>query len=105
VHWAAEFGFTDVCQILIDAGANIDETAGTATALHLAAMARQAAVCTLLVSRGSNTRAMYKNATPAALAKRYGHPELSHQIRSMEKSKKALDAVNGMLKSIHKELN
>jgi ankyrin repeat protein len=101
LHWACENGHVDACRALLDGGANIQaEVTAGATSLHLAAQGKKTEVCMLLISKGASTHCKSKNATAAAMAKRYGHPDLADQIRAMAKSKKAMDAMEGVLRSV-----
>ncbi|EGB09920.1 hypothetical protein AURANDRAFT_15998, partial [Aureococcus anophagefferens] len=55
LHTAAHWGHSDTAVLLLDAGARVNDRAGTSdTALHFAARRNNSKMCKLLLSRGAS---------------------------------------------------
>lgn len=72
LHIAAKYGRVEICEMLLDRGANVNvvDNRFFSTPLHMAALVGHKEVCTLLLSRGAD--AAFKNeygAMPYHLAK------------------------------------
>ncbi len=89
LHRAAENGRADVCMLLIDRGAGVNDQSDGGitflcrgpTALHLAAMNGHAHVCSLLIEKDADVNALDEfDCTPLTLAAKIGHAETSRLL-------------------------
>jgi ankyrin repeat protein len=83
---AASNGRPDVVALLLEHGADVNETDGRATAMHEAALRGDAGMVELLLSAGADATirdAMY-DATPAGWAEYAGFDELAELLRARE---------------------
>lgn len=89
LHAAAQWGWTDICKSLIDAGASIRSVDGVkATPLHSAAALGFVEICKLLLERGADASAKnkFKRATPLQVAVANGAQGIGeYEIGSFER--------------------
>ncbi|XP_071796632.1 uncharacterized protein [Asterias amurensis] len=80
LHSAANWGFTEVVQILLDKGqAQVNcanPNCDNATPLHLAVMQGHTSVCRLLLDAGADAKATMNGITPTQLAQDMGHTDI-----------------------------
>jgi ankyrin repeat protein len=83
IHFAADYGHVNIATLLLEKGANVNDTAPASrlTPLHAAARGGHMAMVKFLIEKGANpTLKNYQDRTPADFARSRGFKEISEYL-------------------------
>ena len=84
LHDASRDGQVDAMSLLLNGGANVDETTDDgATPLHFACLGGHVDAATLLLDRGADVTQAWRGRTPLDIATQHGHDEVARVLEEV----------------------